>query len=91
LNLGVARADLGEDEAARRLFERALAITERALAPDHPQHVRALATLANLHFARGRFADAEPLYRRLLVLRDQGAPYDAWDQVAANWARLRLP
>ena len=31
----------------------------------------------------------EPLYRRLLILHDQGAPYDAWDQVLANAARLQ--
>lgn len=89
LNLGVVRADLGQDEAACRLLERALAITEKILAPDHPQRVRALATLANFYFAHGRRAESEPLYRRLLVLHAQGAPYDAWDQVLANAARLR--
>lgn len=88
LNLGLARADLGEDAAARRLLERAVAITERALAPDHPQHVRALASLADFHFDHGRYAEAEPLYRRLLKLRDQGAAYDAWDKVLANWTQL---
>ncbi len=88
LNLGVVRADLGDDTAARQLIERALAITERALAPDHPQHVRALATLANFHFKRGHSVEAEALYRRLLALHDRGAPYDAWDQVLANWAQL---
>ena len=89
LNLGVARDDLDDDAAAGRLFERALAITEKALAPDHPQHVRALATLANFYFAHGRSAEAEPLYRRLLILHAQGAPYDAWDQVLDNAARLQ--
>ncbi|HSF40753.1 MAG TPA: tetratricopeptide repeat protein [Thermoanaerobaculia bacterium] len=89
LNLGVARSDLGDDAVAGRLFERALAITGKALAPDHPQHVRALATLANFYFAQGRSAEAEPLYRRLLVLHDQGAPYDGWDKVLANWEKLQ--
>lgn len=88
LNLGLARADLGEAEAARKLLERAVAITGKALAPDHPQHVRALATLANFYFAHDRSAEAEPLYRRLLALHDQGAPYDGWDTVLANWAKL---
>ncbi|HSF40740.1 MAG TPA: tetratricopeptide repeat protein [Thermoanaerobaculia bacterium] len=89
LNLGVARSDLDDDAAAGRLFERALAITGKALAPDHPQHVRALATLANFYFAQGRSAEAEPLYRKLLILHAQGAPYDAWDQVLENAARLQ--
>ena len=87
LNLGLARADLRQDEAARGLFERALAITERSLKPVHPQHVRALATLANFHFARERCAEAAPLYRLLLALHAQGAPYDAWDQVIAKAGR----
>jgi len=50
--------------------------------------VQALAGLANFHFEHGRYAEAEPLYRRLLALRDQGAPYDAWDKVLANRAKL---
>ena len=88
LNLGLARSDLGEDDAARKLLERALAITERTLTLDHPQDVRALAALADLHFAHGRYAEAEPLYRRLMALRDQGAAYEAWDKVLANWTCL---
>jgi len=51
--------------------------------------VRALATLANFHFKHGSTAEAEPIYRRLVALHAQGAPYDDWDQVLANAARLR--
>ena len=89
VNLGLARFDLGDDAAAGRLFERAVAITEKTLAPDHPQRVRALARLAAFHFKKGRYAEARPLYQRLLALRDQGAPYDAWDNVLANWAKIQ--
>jgi tetratricopeptide (TPR) repeat protein/two-component sensor histidine kinase len=88
LNHGLARADLGEDEAARKLFERALAIDEKALAPDHPQLVRALAVLADFDFKHGRYARAEPLYRRLLALRAAGASYEGWDRTLPNWPRL---
>ena len=70
------------------LFERALAIDETALEPDHPQLVRTLAALADLHCAHGRYAEAEPLFRRLMALRDQGAVYDQWDKMLANWSRL---
>lgn len=90
LNLGLARADLHQDEEARQLLERAVAITERELAPSHPQHVRALATLANFYFARERYAEAAPLYRRLLALHAQGAPYDHWDKVIANASSLAM-
>ena len=61
--------------------------TERELAPAHPQHVRALANLANFHLARGCCAEAAPLYRRLLALHAQGAPYDDWGLAIANARR----
>ncbi len=88
LNLGLVRDDLGEDEDARRLFERALAIGEAALEPGHPQLVRTLASLADLHCEHRRYAEAEPLFRRLMKLRDEGATYDQWDKTLANWSRL---
>lgn len=88
LNLALARIDLGEDGVARRLLERALAIDEAALEPGHPELVRTLATLADLHGRNGRYAEAEPLFRRLIELRDEGAPYGQWDETLANWARL---
>lgn len=89
LNLGLARSQLGQDQAARRDLERALAIYERTLEPGHPRLVRALASLAGHHFKNGRYAEAEPLFRRLLALRAQGAPYEGWDEVAAQWAQLQ--
>jgi Tfp pilus assembly protein PilF len=88
LNLGLTRADLGDDATARHLLERALAIDEKSLAPDHPQLVRALASLAHFECERGQYAAAEPLFHRLLELKQGGAPYDQWDQVLADWARL---
>jgi len=88
LNLGLARVELGADDVARRLFERARAIDEAALEPGHPQLVRTLAALADLHCRHSRYAEAEPLFRRLMKLREQGAPYDQWDKTLANWARL---
>ena len=61
LNLGLARVDLGQDQAARRDLERALAIYERTLEPSHQRLVRALAALADHHLReralrRGRAA-----------------------------------
>jgi tetratricopeptide (TPR) repeat protein len=88
LNLGLVRQELGEDAAARSLMERALAIDEKALAPDHPALVRALAALADLHFEAGRYAEAEPLYRRLWKLKEAGASYDGWNDTLGRWARL---
>jgi tetratricopeptide (TPR) repeat protein len=87
-NLGLARKALGEDTAARQLIERALEIDEGILAPDHPQLVQTLAALADLHFEHGRYAEAEPLFRRLLKLQAAGATYTLWHQSLANWASL---
>lgn len=87
-NLGLARKDLGEDAVARQLIERALAIDERALTPAHPQLVQTLAALADLHFERGRYAEAEPLFLRLMKLRAEGAHYSEWNQSLTNWASL---
>ena len=88
LNLGLVRADLGDGGTARRLLERALAIDERTLDPRHPQHLRALAVLADLYVEQGRYAAAEPLYRQLIALRDQGASYEGWSSVLTGRQRL---
>lgn len=89
LNLGLVRADLGEGPAARGLLERAVSITRQALAPDHPQRIRALAALAEHHWKQGGKAEAEPLLRELLTLRDQGAAFEGWERVAARWDELK--
>jgi len=65
-----------------------VAIDERLLEPGHPGLVHALAELAGHHLEHRRYAAAEPLYRRLLALRAQGAKYESWDEVLASWARL---
>jgi hypothetical protein len=56
--------------------------------PTHPQLVRTLASLADLHCRHRRYAEAEPLFRRLIKLREEGATYDQWDKTLANWSRL---
>ncbi len=89
LNLGQARAELGEAEVAGQHFERALAICEKALAPDHPQHLRAMAVLANHLLLQGRHRTAEMLHRRLLELREGGATFAEWDQFVDQWERLQ--
>ncbi|MEI2781231.1 MAG: tetratricopeptide repeat protein [Candidatus Competibacter sp.] len=62
------RARYGEAEP---LHERALAIRERALGPDHPATAQSLNNLAELYRKRGRLAEAEPLFERALAIREQ--------------------
>jgi len=88
LNLGLTWKELRQDAPARRNLERALAIGERIFGPESPQITQTLAALASLHIQHGRYAEAAPLYRRLLALREQGAAYDDWDQVLSDWAYL---
>ena len=53
---------------AEPLFKRALAISEKALGPDHPDVAVSLNNLADLYDDQGRYADAEPLYKRSLAI-----------------------
>src|SRR5262245_2454745 len=53
------------------LAQRALALREKALGPDHPEVGTALNNLALLYQSQGRYAEAEPLYRRSLTLYEK--------------------
>jgi eukaryotic-like serine/threonine-protein kinase len=88
LNLGLARAELGADDDAQRLLERALAMAERTLKPGQPLLARVLGSLADHHFKHGRFAAAEPLYRRFMAQQAGGSVDPERDATLGNWARL---
>ena len=51
-----------------RCYERALAIREKALGPEHPDTATSLNNLAILLKAEGDFAGARPLYERALAI-----------------------
>ena len=53
---------------AEPLYQRALAICERVLGPDHPNTASSLHGLAHVYNAQGRYAEAEPLYQRALAI-----------------------
>ena len=53
----------GKFAEAIPLAQRALAIREKALGPNHPGVATALNTLAVLYNNQGRYTDAEPLYK----------------------------
>ena len=53
------------------LAQRALAIREKALGPDHPDVALALNNLAELYRNQGRYAEAEPLYKRALAIEEK--------------------
>ncbi len=53
------------------LLQRALAITQEALGPDHPDAASPLSNLAALYYAQAKYTQAEPLYRRALALDER--------------------
>ena len=60
---------------ARPLYERALAIREKALGPAHPDTAQSLNNLARVLQAQGDLAAARPLYERALaIVRRRSAP-----------------
>ncbi len=61
----------GEYAAARPLYERALAINEQALGPQHPHVAQSLNNLAGLLHAQGEYAAARPLSERALAINEQ--------------------
>jgi tetratricopeptide (TPR) repeat protein len=61
----------GRYAEAEPLYQRSLAIDEKALGPDHPSVATSLNNLAELHKAQGRYVDAEPLYKRSLAIKEK--------------------
>jgi CHAT domain-containing protein/Tfp pilus assembly protein PilF len=61
----------GRYQQAIPLAQRALAITEKALGPEHPDTALSLSDLAALYQATGAYAKAEPLHQRALAIREK--------------------
>jgi eukaryotic-like serine/threonine-protein kinase len=60
----------GAHDAAQPLYERVLAIRERALGAEHPAVATVLNNLAAVHRARGDHATAQALLERVLAIRE---------------------
>ena len=63
---------------------------ERVLGPEHPHVATVLANLAELYSDEGKYAQAEPLYRRALAIREKvlGPEHPAIAPLLANYATL---
>ena len=72
---------------AKALFERALAILEKALGPDHPDVATSLNNLAAMHEAIGGFNEARALHERALAIREKALGPDHPD-VALSLSNL---
>ena len=69
--LGNVYRNQGRYKEAEPLYERALAIHEKALGPEHPDTAQSLNNLAVLYRSQGRYEEAEPLYERALAIYEQ--------------------
>ncbi|HEY9284054.1 MAG TPA: tetratricopeptide repeat protein, partial [Pyrinomonadaceae bacterium] len=61
----------GKYDEAVPLAERALAMMEKTLGPDHPGLLSVLKSLAVLHDARGDYPKAEPLHLRAVAISEK--------------------
>ena len=69
----------GQYADAEPLYQRSLAIREKALGPDHPEVARSLNNLALLYKEQGKYPETEPLYRRSLAIREKALGPDHLD------------
>jgi eukaryotic-like serine/threonine-protein kinase len=69
--LGRVLEDRGEPGAARRLYEEALAIRERALGPGHADVGRTLQALGRVHQVQGDLRGARRLQERALAILEK--------------------
>ncbi|MBE9118739.1 CHAT domain-containing protein, partial [Lusitaniella coriacea LEGE 07157] len=75
-NLAGLYSDMGNYAAAEPLYQRSLAIYEKALGADHPHVAASLNGLAGLYQAMGNYAAAEPLYQRSLTIDEKALGAD---------------
>lgn len=61
----------GKFDEAIHLAQRALAIREKALGPEHPDTATSLSSLGGLYLTTGRYAEAEPLFLRALAISEK--------------------
>ncbi|MGK3987328.1 tetratricopeptide repeat protein [Sorangium sp. So ce136] len=71
-----ARKAQGRYEDAIAPLERALALYENVLGPNHPTVAKALSNVAVLYRERGDYAQAEELHRRALAIREKALGLD---------------
>jgi tetratricopeptide (TPR) repeat protein len=82
----------GKDEQAEPLLQRALAICEKQLGPEHPSTAQSLNNLAGFYDEQGKYEQAEPLYKHALQIREQslGLQHPRAQQTRQNYATFLL-
>jgi tetratricopeptide (TPR) repeat protein len=73
-NLAALYRVQGQYAKAEPLFQRALAIDQKALGPEHPVVAMDLNNQAELYRVQGQCAKAEPLYQQALGVLEKALP-----------------
>lgn len=60
----------GKFPEASKLAEEALRVAEKTFGSNHPNVALSLSNLAGLYTAQGKYAEAEPFYKRSLAIRE---------------------
>ncbi len=89
-NLGYLLYAMGQLAEARPYLERALAIREEVLGPQHPDTANSLNNLGYLLDSMGQLVEARPYYERALAICEQilGSDHPNTQIVRKNLARL---
>jgi len=82
LRLAALRTELDGAGAARELWTRAVAACDKSLLPESPQCLAALDALAGSHRDQSEYAEAEPMYLRLLALRQAAFGRDSAELIS---------
>jgi tetratricopeptide (TPR) repeat protein len=67
----MARERQGDFVEAEQLYKRSVAISEKALGPNHPNVAATLNNLANVYKSQIRFGEAEEVSKRALAIRQK--------------------
>jgi hypothetical protein len=91
-NLAALLHEQGDLAGARPLFERALAIREKALGPEHPRVATVLSNLARLLNRTGHTKEAEPMFQRAIAVGEEalGPDHPLTQRYRSQYARLFL-
>jgi tetratricopeptide (TPR) repeat protein len=91
-NLAALLSEQGDLPAARPLYERALAIFEKVLEPEHPTTAMSLNNFANVLQDQGDLMRPQPLYERALAIWEKtlATEHPNTNRGRYNFARLHL-
>jgi len=63
--------DRAQYAEAEPLYQRAIAIDDKTLGPEHPELATGLNNLAELYREQGKYAEAKPVYRRAIAIDEK--------------------